>query len=211
MRLAPVPAPVLRGFVTFEGIDGSGKTSASRRVAATLESQGEKVFWTGEPTRAWTGEAVRRAYHDDVGPLAESFLFLADRAAHQEEIRRHLAAHELVICDRYADSTYAYQGARLQGTVDRPVEFLQAMTEPWAIEPDLTLLLRVPAATGLSRIAGRAEKIRFEELGFLRKVARNYDGLAKARRFVVIDARADEDRVVQRALEAIVRRLSRRR
>ncbi len=200
-----------RGFVTFEGIDGSGKTTVSRLVADRLVSRGVKPFLTGEPTHLWTGDAVRRAYKDDVGPLAESFLFLADRAAHQEEIRRHLAAGELVLCDRYADSTYAYQGARLQGVVDRPIPFLQAMTRPWILEPDLTILLKVPAELGLRRISGRPDLIRFEEVTFLRKVARNYDALAKSRRYVVLDGRQEPDAVAAQCVSAIERRLARRR
>jgi len=206
-----LPAAVLRGFVTFEGIDGSGKTTVSRLVAKSLEERGERVFWTGEPTRQWTGEAVRRSYADDVGPLAESFLFLADRAAHQEEIRRHLAAGDLVLCDRYADSTYAYQGARLRGVVAQPIPFLRRMTEPWLLPPDLTLLLRIPAALGLRRIADRPEKVRFEELAFLRRVARNYDSVAKGRRFVVLDARGPAETVAQEAIEVVDRRLGPRR
>jgi len=198
---------LLRGFVTFEGIDGSGKTTVSRLVAETLRARGEKVFLTGEPTKGWTGEAVRRSYADDVGPLAESFLFLADRAAHQEEIRRHLARDELVLCDRYADSTYAYQGARLHGIVPRPIPFLRGMSEPWILQPDLALLLRVPAELGLRRIADRPTKIRFEQLAFLRKVARNYDALAKSRRFVVLDGREEAEPVARRAIAAITRRL----
>lgn len=205
-----MPAPVLRGFVTFEGIDGSGKTTVSRRVAEALRARGESVFLTGEPTRTWTGEAVRRSYKDDVGPLAESFLFLADRAAHQEELRRHLDAGDLVLCDRYADSTYAYQGARLEGLVDRPVDFLRRITQPWVLQPDLTLYLRVPADLGLRRIADRPEKVRFEELAFLRKVARNYDRLAKGRRFVTLDARGTSDAVAQEAIAAMDRRLASR-
>ena len=210
IRLPFIAAPLIRGFVTFEGIDGSGKTTVSRRVAGELRARGTKVFWTGEPTRAWTGEAVRRSYADDVGPLAESFLFLADRAAHQEEIRRHLARGELVVCDRFADSTYAYQGARLEGIVPRPIPFLRGISEPWLLPPDLTLLLRIPAELGLRRIAARPAKIRFEQRAFLRKVARNYDTLARSRRFVVLDGRRDLGDVVRDAVAAIARRLSRR-
>ncbi len=206
----PIAAALVRGFVTFEGIDGSGKTTVSRLVAETLRARGEKVFLTGEPTRNWTGEAVRRSYADDVGPLAESFLFLADRAAHQEEIRRHLEQGELVISDRYADSTYAYQGARLRGIVPRPIPFLQEISEPWLLEPDLTILLKVPADLGLRRIQDRPTKVRFEELAFLRRVARNYDALAKSRRFVVLDGRQGAEDVTDKAIAVIARRLRRR-
>ena len=207
-----MPAAVLHGFVTFEGIDGSGKTTISRKVAETLRARGESVFLTGEPTKTWTGEAVRRSYKDDVGPLAESFLFLADRAAHQDDIRRHRDAGELVLCDRYADSTYAYQGARLAGVVDRPIDFLRRMTEPWLLTPDLTLYLRIPAELGLRRIADRSETARFEELRFLRRVARNYDALAAGPRFVPVDARGTPEAVAAMAIAAVeLRRASRKR
>lgn len=202
---------MLKGFVTFEGIDGSGKTTVSRLVAESLRARGEDVFLTGEPTHLWTGEAVRRSYRDDVGPLAESFLFLADRAAHQEEIRAHLRAGQIVLCDRYADSTYAYQGARLAGILDRPVPFLRQVTEPWLLPPDLVLFLRVPPELGLKRIADRPEHVRFERLAFLRKVARNYDGLAKARGYVVLDGKQAAETVCEKSLEAIDRRLGPRR
>jgi len=206
-----MPAPVLQGFVTFEGIDGSGKTTVSRLVAEKLRARGESVFLTGEPTKQWTGEAVRRSYRDDVGPLAESFLFLADRAAHQEEIRRHVDAGEIVLCDRYADSTYAYQGARLEGVVERPIDFLRRITNPWLLLPDLTVYLRIPADLGLDRIADRPERVRFEELVFLRKVARNYDGLAKDRRFVTLDGRGTPETVAEQAMAAMDRRLASRK
>lgn len=183
----------------------------SRRVAKTLRARGERVFLTGEPTKQWTGEAVRRSYRDDVGPLAESFLFLADRAAHQEEIRRHLDAGELVLCDRYADSTYAYQGVRLRGIVARPIPFLRSVSEPWLLPPTLTLLLRIPANLGLRRIQDRPTKVRFEELAFLKQVARNYDALARSRRFVVLDGRGPVEDVAGQALAVIRRRLTRRR
>ena len=204
---APIVPTMLRGFVTLEGIDGSGKSTVSRLVADALSARGEKVFLTGEPTKSWTGDAVRRSYKDDVGALAEAFLFLADRAAHQEEIRDHLDAGDLVVCDRYADSTYAYQGARLEGLVDRPIAFLQRVSRLWLLVPDLTILLRIPAELGLERISDRTDRVRFEEVRFLRRVAKNYDALSRSRRFVVLDGRKDPGTVTAQAVAAIDRRL----
>ncbi len=200
---------MLTGFVTFEGIDGAGKTTVSRLVADSFRSAGARVFLTTEPTATWLGDAVRRAYDDDVGPIAESFLFLADRAAHVNEIRTHLENGELVLCDRYADSTYAYQGARLEGVVSDPVRFLQRATEAWIVPPDLTLLLRVPAELGLKRIQARPNLVRFEDLAFLRKVAANYDRLARSRRFVVLDGARDAKAVAADAVAAIEKRVKR--
>ena len=201
---------MLTGFVTFEGIDGAGKTTVSRLVAESFRAAGVPVFLTTEPTATWLGDAVRRAYDDDVGPIAESFLFLADRAAHVDEIQAHLEKRELVLSDRYADSTYAYQGARLEGVVRDPVRFLQRASEAWIVPPDLTLLLRVPAELGLKRIQTRPNLIRFEDLGFLKKVAANYDRLARSRRFVVLDGARDAKAVAADAVAAIEKRIRRR-
>jgi len=199
---------VLTGFVTFEGIDGSGKTTVSRLVTESLRAKGHTVYLTSEPTKTWLGDAVRHACADDVGAIAESFLFLADRAAHLTDIRAHLEKGELVLCDRYADSTYAYQGARLEGLLKDPIRFLQRASESWVLRPDLTILLRIPAQLARKRIEGRPNLIRFEDLAFLKKVAANYDRLARSRRFVVLDGARSADAVTLDAISAIQRRLT---
>ncbi len=201
---------MLSGFVTFEGIDGAGKTTVSHLVAESFRAKGHVVHLTREPTKSWLGDAVRRAYDDVVGAISESFLFLADRAAHVAEIRSHLEKKELVLCDRYADSTYAYQGARLEGVVNNPVRFLQRASEAWLLVPDVTILLRIPPDLGLKRIEGRPALIRFEDLAFLKSVAANYERLARSRRFVVLDGTRDEQAVANDAITAIERRLTRR-
>lgn len=202
---------MLSGFVTFEGIDGSGKTTVSRLVAEQLRSRGIPVTLTSEPTVGWLGDAVRRGIEEDAGAVAEAFLFLADRAVHISELRSSLRDQELVICDRYADSTYAYQGARLAGVVPDPIRFLQRASQPWALVPDLTILLRVPPALAMARIRDRPDKIRFENSTLLEKVATNYDRLAKAQRFVVVDGTRPLDEVVDESITAIENRLTRRR
>jgi len=202
---------VLAGFVTFEGIDGAGKTTVSRLVAEFLQAKGHAIFLTSEPTKTWLGDAVRRAYDDDVGAVAESFLFLADRAAHVDEIRSHLENGDLVLCDRYADSTYAYQGARLKGIVKDPIRFLQQASKEWTLEPDLTLFLRVTPNLGLKRIQGRPTRIRFEELPFLKEVAANYDRLSRSRRFVVLDGARTAEVVAREATMSIENRFTPRR
>jgi dTMP kinase len=201
---------LLRGLVTFEGIDGSGKTTASRLVLEKLRSRGHSVFLTSEPTTGWLGDAVRRGIQDDVNAITESFLFLADRAAHLPEIRSHLDGGELVLCDRYADSTYAYQGARLEGTLADPIRFLQTASRGWLLDPDLTILLRIPPELGMKRIKSRPTKIRFEDLALLRRVAANYDRLAKSRRFVVLDGARSADVVRDEVVSAIEKRLGSR-
>ena len=202
---------MLAGFVTFEGIDGSGKTTVSRLVSETLRSRGHAVFLTSEPTAGWLGDAVRRGVEGDVGPISEAFLFLADRAAHIREMRSHLAGGELVLCDRYADSTYAYQGVLLQGTLPDPIHFLQKASEGWILRPHLTILLRIPPEVAIERIRSRRAKVRFEDPALLRRVAAAYERLAKSRRFVVVDATRSADAVAEEAVVAIERRLGPRR
>lgn len=194
-------------FITFEGIDGSGKSTIATMVARHLEEEGNEVVLTTEPTKSWLGEAVKKSYDDDVGPLAETFLFLADRAYHSLEIRGWIGEGKVVISDRYADSTFAYQGPRLEGVMRDPMRWLRAVSRPAILEPDLTILLKIEPSLGLSRIAGRKRKVKFEELQFLEKVAHNYDLLSKVKRFAIVNASLPPEQVMKRALEVIHNRL----
>jgi dTMP kinase len=205
-----LPPRLLTGFVTFEGIDGSGKTTVSHLVVEKLRSRGHAVFLTSEPTSGWLGEAVRRGVREELSAVTEAFLFLADRATHIPEIRSHLDKDEIVLCDRYADSTYAYQGARLVGVLRDPIRFLQDASRGWTLSPDLTILLRVPPELGMERIKNRPAKIRFEDLTLLRRVAANYDRLAKSRRFAVLDGARSLDVVSDEAVSTIEKRLGSR-
>jgi dTMP kinase len=156
------------------------------------------------------GDAVRRGIQEDVNVLSESFLFLADRAAHVLLIRSHVGRGELVICDRYVDSTFAYQGARLVGVVHDPIRFLKDASRGWVLPPDLTIFLRVPPKLAIERIKDRPSRIRFEDLALLRRVAANYDRLAKARRFAVLDGTRPAKVVSEDAVSAIERRVATR-
>ena len=201
---------LLTGFVTFEGIDGSGKTTVSHLVMEKLRSRGHSVFLTKEPTTGWLGDVVRRGVEEGANAITESFLFLADRSAHIPEIRSHLGNGDLVLCDRYADSTYAYQGARLIGVLPDPIRFLQNASREWLLAPDLTIFLRVSPELGMERIKDRPTKIRFEDLAFLRRVAANYDRLARSRRFAVLDGARSAEAVSDDAVSTIEKRLERR-
>src|SRR5437016_14186195 len=102
-----------------------------------LRSRGHSVFLTKEPTTGWLGDVVRRGVEEDANAITEAFLFLADRSAHIPQIRSHLEKGDLVLCDRYADSTYAYQGARLVGVIPNPIRFLQTASRGSLLPPDL--------------------------------------------------------------------------
>jgi dTMP kinase len=175
-------------FATLEGIDGSGKSTVAGKVVESLASAGIPVVATTEPTRTWRGDAVKWAIEADVDPVTESFLFLADREAHSLQIRRWLADGKLVLSDRYADSTYAYQGARLAATRPDAIRWLRELSAPYVVTPDVTFLLAVPPEVALGRIAGRGKTVRFEEVAFLRTVDANYRAMAaEEKRFVVLD------------------------
>ncbi len=194
----------MRGmFITFEGIDGSGKTRTAKKVARMLGNHGLPVVLTTEPTRTWLGDAVKRSYGERVSPFTEAMLFMADRATHTEWIKDQIRKGKMVISDRYCDSTYAYQCARLKGLVSDPMNWLKRMSAPFVIEPDLTILLDVEPQIGLRRIAPRKKKVHFEKEHFLKQVRKNYLRLAKGRRFVVVDASRPFEKVVEDSMAAI--------
>ena len=196
-------------FATIEGIDGSGKTTVAAKVADALEGAGIPVARTTEPTATWRGDAVKWAIERDVDPVTETFLFLADREAHGRQIRAWLADGKLVLSDRYADSTYAYQGARLAGRKEDPVGWLRKLSRPFVVVPDVTYFLAVPPAVALARMQGRAKRVRFEELAFLTAVDANYRQLAKDPRLVTVDATRDSDSVAAEIAADLARRYRR--
>jgi dTMP kinase len=187
-------------FLSFEGIDGSGKSTQARRLAATLKAEGRQVVLTREPGGSPGAEEIRRLLVEgDPGRWSaetEILLFTAARRDHLERtIRPALAAGAIVISDRFADSTRVYQGAArgdLRGVVDR---LHDAMI---GIEPDLTFLIDMDPDRALARgLARKSGEDRFEDLGAAFQV-RLRDGFLRlaaeaATRIDVIDgARAEE-------------------
>jgi dTMP kinase len=156
---APSPAPSGRGlFVVFEGGDGAGKSTQVGRLVDALRAEGRDTLRTREPGGTPLGEKVRDLVldpaHGPVDARAEALLFAAARAAHVAQlIRPALTAGRTVVCDRFADSSAAYQGAGRGLGLDRVAEL-----NAWAtagLVPDLTVLLDVPAGTGRARREAR--------------------------------------------------------
>ncbi len=209
-------------FVTLEGIEGSGKSTQIGRLASWLEAEGHRVERTREPGRTALGEAVRAILldprHRSLSSLADLLLYNAARAQHLAEVvEPALADGCLVLCDRYKDSTLAYQGF----AGDVPLAAIQEIHSlpGLARDPDLTLLLDLPVEAGLARARRRLAEAgdrlgRFESLDatFHQKVRDGYLELARRfpARITVIDAAGSEDEVFVRLRDALAAALGRR-
>ncbi len=158
----------MRGkFFTFEGIDGSGKTTISRMVYEDIRKKRD-VVWTKEPTDKWLGKAVERAVNESKDAATVALLFAADRNEHAKDIKKWIYDEKIVICDRYADSTIAYQAVNLSG-IDTSMEWLKEIHSLFYLEPDVTFLFTLDPSIAIKRIENR-ELSPFEKISFLDKV-----------------------------------------
>jgi dTMP kinase len=200
-------------FVAFEGGEGVGKSTQIARAATWLREQGREVLETREPGGTPLGQELRRLVLDPqshhVTPRAETLLYAADRAHHVDTVvRPALAAGQIVLTDRYIDSTHAYQGA------GRGLDESRVVTR-WAtggLLPDLTVLLDLDPRVGLRRAGARASLDRLEgaSLAFHEAVRRSFLDLAAEApdRYVVIDASLDVDVIAGLIREALAARLT---
>jgi dTMP kinase len=198
-------------LITFEGIDASGKTTLARAVYRNLKAEGFSVVLVTEPTSTWLGKAVRKAIERELNPYSESFLFLADHANLVESIKKWLAENKLIICDRYNDSNYAYQGVRLRERLARQgidsIKWLKSIQEPFTVIPELTFLLNIKPELSLKRISYR-RKSKFEDLDFLQEVQKVYLSFANSeKRYKVLDATKSISELVNKCLLEIKRLL----
>lgn len=200
-------------FITLEGLEGAGKTSRLADLKAFLEQRGKTVLATREPGGTALGERLRELLlapdQGSMAPLTELLLMFAARSEHVARlILPALEAGQWVLCDRYVDASYAYQGGG-RNLGEAPVAALEALL-PQRARPDLTLLLDLPVELGLARARSRSAADRFEQetVAFHQRVREAY--LARARqhphRYCVIDAAAGPDQV-QAAIERAVERL----
>ena len=191
-------------LITLEGIDGSGKSTLHHALQELLADL-DPVF-TREPGATWVGDAVRRAISEQIDPVTEATLFVADHAAHLAKvIRPALDKGKIVISDRYCDSRYAYQAVTLEHIVPRPVEWLRAMHNGWSIVPDKTFLCVLPVDEALARLKPQDEREHFEKREVLEKVQNNYLEFARAEpsRFIIIDAMKEKKEIAKFVADAI--------
>ncbi len=185
-------------FITFEGIDGCGKSTQLRLLASELRVRDVTVVTTREPGGTPLGQRLRAALLDvqeQVDPLAELLVFAADRAQHvRKHLRPSLAANQVVLSDRYADATVAYQGAGRGFAPELIQEIVQLATD--GLRPDLTLLFDLSVAESAVRTRRRVEnkhtdRLDIEDAEFHTRVRNAYVEIAKAEpaRIKLIDAR----------------------
>ena len=195
-------------FITFEGPEGAGKTTQAKRLIVALQEHGKQVLYTREPGGTPTGEAIREILQynkagEPIEPETEVLLFAASRAQLvRKVILPALEQGIYVVCDRFADSTTAYQGYGRGFSVEQMITINQ-----FAIDgaiPDVTILLDLEIAKGFDRLSrrhrdgrGQLDRIENEERAFHERVRRGYLEMAQKwpERFVVVNATGDEETV----------------
>jgi dTMP kinase len=207
----------MRGYlISFEGGDGSGKTTQAARLVESLGAEGIPVTSVREPGGTALGESVRQLLldveHHNMAAWAEANLYTAARAQLLKEvIIPRMAAGDVVVADRFADSTFAYQGAG-RGL---DMQVLMAMQMVLKVRPDLTILLDLEPAAGISRIGANgaaADRMEAEDIAFHTSVRRGYLDFAQRDpdRYHVIDAAQDVDAVAEAALAVALERVNSR-
>jgi dTMP kinase len=222
-----IPQMSRRGkFITFEGLDGTGKSTQMRKLAAVVRAAGHKVVETREPGGTPTAEKIRKVLLDSgtagLAPLAEMALMFAARAQHiAEVIEPALAAGSVVLCDRFTDSTEAYQGSGRRLGSDAVRELHRVLCGD--LQPDLTILMDSDAAASVSRARrrnkrkskaagrGHGDENRFEQetRTFFTRVRDGYVAIAKREpgRVIVVDARGTPEHTHQRIVEVVRRKM----
>jgi dTMP kinase len=188
-------------FVTFEGVDGSGKSTQARLLAERLRAEGRDVVLTREPGGTDLGERLRETLlwgREAIAPWAEAALFAAARAQLVDEVvRPALARGADVVCERYLDSSLAYQGLARGLGVERVLELNLLVTS--GILPDRTFLILVPPEEAAVRRGDEPDRIESEGLGFAAEVDRAYRELARifAQRVVVVDGTQNPENIAE--------------
>lgn len=202
-------------FISLEGGEGAGKSTQNKRIVEWLSDQGAVVVETREPGGTAVSEQIRRVLLDTrnagLNATAELLLMFAARSQLvQEVILPALADGKIIVCDRFADASYAYQGGGRQLGAETVAGIEKLVLKD--LQPNLTLLFDIPVELGMQRVAGRGAADRFEteSIRFFERVRNAYLERADAhpQRFSVIDASQDEDLVWQQVRNILQERLA---
>lgn len=194
-------------FITFEGADGCGKTTQIGLLNEYLKNKNYETYLTLEPGGCEIGKKLRQIllHHDGfVSSNAEMLMYLADRAQHVEEvIQKNVQENKIVLCDRYTDSTIAYQGYARGGDIEK-IEFLNKLATN-KYEPDLTFVFDVESEIAQKRVGETKDRLEKEGLEFHKKVRFGYLELAKKypNRIKVIDSNKSIDEVFEQVKKII--------
>ena len=203
-------------FITFEGGEGSGKSTAIKAIVEALEKEGYQIVLTREPGGTPISEQIRNVILDKgntaMDPRTEALLYAASRRQHiVEKILPALKEGKLVLCDRFLDSSLAYQGGARGIGIDKVLDINMFATE--GTFPDMTLLFDIKPEIGLARIAANAgrevNRLDLEKMSFHEGVRKTFLELAERypERYVVIDASKSPEEVLRDAMDAILAKL----
>ena len=202
-------------FITFEGPDGSGKTTALEKLVEFVKSKGVDFVLTREPGSSVSkeNEQIRElivSNKSQITPMVEAILFAADRRLHLEKlIWPALKENKLVLCDRYFDSTFAYQGSGRGLGIDKMIHLQENITEN--TYPDLTFYFDLPVEESIRRVDSRGDKNRLDSEGksFVERVHKGYHDVIKRwpERFVVIDATKSPEEVFNQVKDVFEKRI----
>lgn len=194
-------------FITFEGVDGSGKTTQLKKSAEVLINDGYEVMTTLEPGGAQLGKMLREIllhYEGDVSSRAEMFLYLADRAQHIDKIvKPALENGKIVLCDRHTDSTLAYQGYARGLDIER-IRLLNYIATD-GLKPDLTLVYDIDIEDAQKRVGKEKDRLESEGRNFHNKVRQGYLKIANEEpgRVKIINAQRNIDEVFKDTLKCL--------